>query len=249
MPFPDEFYNLRIELDTKNFDFSQADLDQMEDGLNPLRDPVQRFPVSDLYITVTYHPTPNDYHVRTSLVLPSRTLLTGDRDVNPLTAWNRCVRKLVSKLAAYKENLELTEERRKAQEGTVQEVVPEAEPEVDKLHQAVEAGDYAAFREATYVYEEAVRKRAGRWIGRYPEFETELGISYKLDDLVEETFLNAFEYFQQRPQNLRLGRWLEALIDPSVKALLKNPEAEQQNIEAVRNLRDAASEEKADRED
>ena len=248
MPFPDEFYNLRIELDTKNFDFSETELEQMEEALNPLREPVRDFPVSDLYITVTHHPTPSDYHVRASLVLPSRTLLTGERDVNPLTAWNRCVRKLVSKIAAYKQSMDATDEKRKASAGTLQEVVPAAEPDAEKLQQAVETRDYAAFREATYVYEEAVRKRAGRWIKRYPEFEAELGLSFKLEDLVEEVFLYAFEYFAQRPQNVRLGQWLEELIDPSVKALLRNPETEQENIEAVRSMREASAAERTDRE-
>lgn len=244
MAFPDTLYNLRIELDTKNCDFAQDELDKMEEALDPLREPVRTFPVSDMYITVTFHPTPENYHVQASLVLPGRTLHTGDRDVNPLTAWSRCVRKLVHKVTAYKDNLAAKEEQRKAQEGTVQEVVPEAEPDAQQLQEAVEAGDPAAFRRATYVYEEPVRKRAGRWIQRYPEFENQLGDTFTLEDLVEEVFLNAFEHFNERPKELRLGQWLEELIDPSVKALLKHPDAEQENIEAVRTLRETEADTK-----
>ena len=238
MRFPDESYNLRIELDTKHCELSQAELEKMEAALDSLREPVRNFPVSDFYITVTHHLTPNDYHVRTSLILPGRTLFTGERDVNAVSAFSRCVRKLLSKLKAYKEELSAKPQREKVQEGTVHEVIPEAEPDVDQLRGAILAGDYAAFRRATYVYEEAVRKRAGRWSARYPAFEAHLGFTFTLDDLVEEVFLNAFEQFERRPDELRLGEWLEDLIDPSVKALLKNPEEEYANLEAVRTYRE-----------
>lgn len=249
MQFSDQSHNLRIELDTKNFDFSPPELERIKETLDPLREPVRDFPVSDLYITVTRHPAPDDYHVRTSLVLPGRTLFTGDRDTNALSAWNRCVRKLVSKVTAYKESLAAKSERTKAQEGTAQEVVPTAAPDANGLRQSVESGDYPAFRQATYAYEEAVRKRAGRWVERYPEFEARLGVTFTLSDLVEEVFLNAFERFDQRPQALRLGEWLESLIDPSVKALLENPDVEQENIEAVRTLHETSPEGKASNEE
>jgi len=243
MQFSNESHNLRIELDTKNFEFSSQELAKIEDALAPLRGPVRDFPVSDLYITVTRHAASNDYHVRASLVLPGRTLFTGDRDENPLSAWSRCVRKLVNKVTGYKDNLAAKPERTKTQEGTAQEVIPAAAPDAEKIRRSVEAGDYAAFREAAFVYEEALRKRAGRWIERYPEFEAQLGAGFTLSDLVEEVFLNAFERFDQRPGNLRLGEWLEGLIEPSVKALLENPDAELENIEAVRTLGESATEE------
>jgi len=234
MRFADQSYNLRIELDTKHCSLSQAALEKMENALKPLRQPVSTFPVSDLYITVNHHPIPDDYHVRVSLVLPGRTLFTGERDINAVSAFSRCVRKLVGKLKAYKESLSAKPEREKAEEGTLQEVVPAAEPDADQLRASVADGDYAAFRRATYVYEEGVRKRAGRWIERSPDFEARLGTAFTLDDLVEEVFLNAFEHFEQWPDELRLGQWLEQLIDPSMKALLEDPEAERENIEAVR---------------
>ncbi len=242
MRFADQSYNLRIELDTKHCSLSQAALEKMENALAPLRQPVSTFPVSDLYITVNHHAIPNDYHVRVSLVLPKRTLFTGERDKNPVSAFTRCVRKLVGKLKAYKENLSAKPERVKAEEGTLQEVVPAAEPDAPLLRASVAEGDYAAFRRATYVYEEGVRKRAGRWVERYPNFEDRLGIAFTLDDLVEEVFLNAFEHFDRWPDELRFGQWLEHLIDPSMKALLQDPEAERQNIDAVRAYQETSTE-------
>ncbi len=244
MQFADESYNLRIELDTKHCTLSEAAVEQMEEALAPLREPVRPFPVSDFYITVVHHPTPDDYHVRTSLVLPGRTLFTGERDINPISAFNRCVRKLVNKLRAYKDNLEAKPERSRAREGTVQEVVPEAEPNAEQLNNAIAQRDYEAFWRATYVYEESVRKRAGRWSERYPDFEAGLGTAFTLEDLVEEVFLNAFEHFERRPDELRLGEWLESLIDPSVKALLKDPEAELANVDAIRTYRETAQEQR-----
>jgi ribosome-associated translation inhibitor RaiA len=244
MRFSDQSHNLRIELDTKNFEFSSGELEKLEEHLAPLRDPVRNFPVSDMYITVVYHPTPHDFHVRTSLVLPGRTLFTGERDDNALSAWSRCVRKLVTKVTAYKDQMDAKSERAKSQKGTAQEVIAASEPDVEHVRASVEQGDYPAFREAMYVYEEAVRKRAGRWIERYPEFERRLGVSVSLEDLVEEVFLNAFERFDQRPEAVRIGRWLEDLIDPSVNALLKDPETERENIEAVRTLREASDQQR-----
>ncbi len=242
MQFSDNSHNLRIELDTKNCRLSQPELEKMERALDPLRDPVRDFPVSDLYITVIHHHTPDEYHVRSALVLTGRTLFTGDRDAQPLTAWSRCVRKLVSKLTAYKEDLEAKPERTRRQEGKAHEVLPTQEPDAAWIDQAVERGDYAAFREATLVYEEPVRKRAGRWIERYPEAAAELGRSFTLADLVEEVFLNAFEGYADRPDAVPFGQWLEDLIDPSLKAVWRDPAHEKEVLSAVRTYRDAAAE-------
>lgn len=48
---------------------------------------------------------------------------------------------------------------------------------------------------------------------------------------------NVFEQYEDTPNALRLGKWLEELIAPSVKALLYAPEAEQQRIVAGRSWR------------
>jgi hypothetical protein len=240
--FSDQIRNLRIELDMKSCQLPDSELQRMERAVGPLADPVRDFPVSELYMTVIHHQTPDDYHVRASLVLPKRTLFTGDRDKFVYPAWTRCIRKLVKKVTAYKEQLSLKSERTKTQEGTVQEVLPTQEPDAEELRRALQENDYAAFRGATLVYEESVRKRAGRWIKRYPEFQATLGESVTLADLVEEVFLNAFEHYGKKPHQVRLGKWLEDLIDPSVKALLRDPEAEQENIDAVRTWRESAGE-------
>lgn len=235
MTCSDTSENLHIELDTKDCQLSSDEITKMEGMLGPLREPVRQFPVSDLYVTVTHYARSGDYHVGTSLVLTGRTLFTGERDENPVSAFGRCVRKLIHRLAAYKDNLAAEPERKKAQHGTVQEVVPTQEPDAEQLSQAVADNDYGAFRDAMVVYEEPIRKRVGRWIQRYPEFEARLGTTYVLDDLVEEVILNAFERFTDMPQAMRLGEWIKELIDPSVKDMMNHPEREHANIDAVRS--------------
>ena len=243
MQYSDESYNLRIELDTKNCELSASELEKMTAGLAPLREPLKNFPVTDLYITVEYTEPTEHYHVKTALVLSGKTLFTGDDDTEHYPAFHRCVRKLVGKVSAYKGDLEGTPELSKQQKGTHHDVVPDREPDAEQLNRAIAEGDYATFREALFVYEEPVRKRVGRWVSRYPEVDAQLGDHITLADIVEEVFLNAFERWDARPQALRLGVWLEQLIDPSIKVLLKDRVAEMENISFARSLRGAAAEE------
>ena len=88
-------------------------------------------------------------------------------------------------------------------------------------------------------YEEGVRKLVGRWVQRYPQFEADLGAGAKIADVVEDVFLLAFEGYQQRPMDVPLGTWLQGLIDPALKALQQNPDAELENIEMARSARAA----------
>jgi len=238
VPFPDTTYNLRIELDTHNCELSPAEIEHFEQGLQPLRKPVEKFPVSDLYITVSFQPRSNAYRVNTALVLSGRTLAAGDLEQNAYTAFERCVRKLVRRLEHYHADLDDEAERAKQEKGTHQEVLPEREPDGKALNLAIEEQDYAAFRRKMDVYEEPIRKRIGRWVTRYPEIDARIGDDLRLADMVEEVFLNAFERWDDRPREVRLGEWLEQLIDPSVRLLAEHPSRELENIEFVRSIRD-----------
>ncbi len=238
MAFPKQAHNLRIELDTKNCELSPAALAKYEAGLEPLRDPVKKFPVSDLYITIAYQPRSQIYRVKTVLVLPGRTLAAADIDRYAYTAYERCIRKLIRKLLAYQESMSAIDELTKYQKGTQHAVVPEQEPDVQAMEAAVRNADYSAFREAAYVYEAPLRNRIGRWVERYPEMERMLGSEFTLADMVEEVFLNAFERYDERPNNVPLGEWLEQLIDPSLKLLAENPDEEWENIQFARTLRE-----------
>jgi ribosome-associated translation inhibitor RaiA len=236
MVYSDESYNLRIELDTKHCELTGDEIRKMEEDLGTLRKLVEEFPVANLYVTVVYHPRSTDYHVKTSLALPGRTLFTGERDEQVHPAYDRCVRKLVRKVNDYKADLQQRAELSKRQQGTHQTVSPAGTFEVGAAEQAVEIGDYVEFRRALDGFEEPLRKRIGRWIQRYPEIESRLGQDIKIADLVEEVFLNAFEQFANRPHEVPPGDWLQELIDPSVQALLGAPDEEFANISFARSL-------------
>lgn len=238
MPFSDTSYNLRIELDTKGCELSAAEIEHFERALRPLRNPVEKFPVSDLYITVIFQPRSNAYRVTTALVLTGRTLATGDLDLHPYSAFERCVRKLIRKLDNYEHDLGAEEDLHKHQLGTQHDIIPDMEPDAESLERAVENQDYTLFRETLLDYEEPVRLRIGRWVQRYPEIETRIGADLTLADMVEEVFLNAFERWPSRPAQLRLGEWLEQLIDPSIRLLADHPDEELENIDFVRTMRE-----------
>jgi len=236
MPYSNEGPSLRIELDAKNCNFSPEALDDIQQALNPVRDLIRDFPVSDLYVTIYFGQRNNEYRVKTALVLPGRTLATGDHDPHADAAVERCARKLARRVEDYKEQMSGKPERAKVAEGTHQEVVPEQEPDVAVLGRAVGEGDYRHFRHAMFVYEEAIRKRIGRWVQRYPDLDARIGRSVPIADIVEEVFLNAFEQYRRRPASWRMGRWIESLIDPSIRALIEHPDEELENIEMVRSL-------------
>jgi ribosome-associated translation inhibitor RaiA len=243
MAYANQKYNLRIQLDTKHCNVSPGEVAKMETALGHLARVAETFPVSDLYIYVRHHARSNDFHVKTSLVLPGRTLFTGDRDVAMYPAFERCVSKLVQKVEAYKRDLSNTVEVAKHEKGTRQEVHPDRDPDPRTLAEAVGGADYAAFRRATLGYEEPLRKRVGRWIQRYPEVEAQIGKCLEVADIVEEVFLNAFERYEHRPSGPSLGEWLEGLIDPSVRALLDHPDEEKENVNFARTLTEAAAQE------
>jgi len=88
------------------------------------------------------------------------------------------------------------------------------------------------------VYDESLEKRVGRWIQRYPEIEGQLGEELTISEIVEEVYLNAFDQFATRPV-VRLGEWLESLIDPSVQLLLKQPDDEKANLSFIQSAKTA----------
>jgi hypothetical protein len=75
---------------------------------------------------------------------------------------------------------------------------------------------------------------------RYPQAGARVGDGLRIGDVVEGVFLNAFERFGQRPVELPLNQWIDGLIDPSVKVILRHPDEEGENASLARTLRDAA---------
>ncbi len=112
---------------------------------------------------------------------------------------------------------------------------------VEEIQAAIDDDDYLRFRKALMPFEEPMRKRIGRWLQRYPQIEAQLGGDFKIADIVEEVFLNAFEQFPKRVADVPPGNWLESLIDPSVQAILQSPSQEFENISFVRTMREVES--------
>lgn len=237
MQFSDQAYNLRIETDSGNYRISPAEQDKMDRDLDTLRKLVATFPVAELKIELTQQ-NPGYIRAATSLRLPARTLFAADEDDYLHPAWERCIRRLVKKVEAYKAKLGNRPVYEKQAEGTLHDVQPNQLPDNDELHKAVDEMDYDRFRDLLAVYDESLENRVGRWIQRYPEIEVQLGQGLNISEIVEEVYLNAFDQFADRPP-LRLGEWLESLIDPSVQLLLKQPDEEKANLSFIQSAKAA----------
>jgi hypothetical protein len=231
--------HLRVELTTKACDIPPDERARLQTSLAVLAGLVEDFPDPTLWIDVIYHPQSNVYHVASKLKWPGRTIFTGEQDPYLDTALQRCLRKVIRKTETYKEHPDreavAAAERRDFLDREI--VAPEA-PDAGPLGQAAEAGDYRTFRTALAGYEEWLRKRVGRLVQRIPEAQARLGKELLLGDIVEEVYLNAFEQFTRRPTVVRLSEWIEGLIDPSIRALLRHPGEEAEAASMARTLRE-----------
>lgn len=236
MTYSNETYDLRIVTDWGQYRVTPAESEKMDSDLDTLRKVVADFPVSELKIEITQHST-RRIHVATSLRLPSRTLFTADADEQMHPAWDRCVRKLIHKVTAYKERLANRPAYSKQAQGTVHRVNPSMDPNLQDVERAVRELDYPAFREALAVYDDSLEARVGRRVERYPDVASRLGDGLVISEIVEEVYLNAFERYNDRPP-LRLGEWLESLIDPSVRTLAENPAEEKENLSFIQTAKD-----------
>jgi len=235
----DRSEKLQVKIDTHHCRLSSQEMTKFQDGLAALRRTTENFPVADLHVLVSFRTRNNEYSVKTSLILPGATLVASDHDVMALAAAERCVDNLMRKLKDYKDRLGNVPERQKAEKGTRRELQPTADPDPAAIESAIQTGDYAAFRDITQGYEEPVRQHVGRWVGRDPAADAAIGTRFTIADVVEEVFLTAFETFDDRPQGLRFGDWVDSLIDPAVKQLLRHPE-ELESVSLARTLQGVA---------
>jgi hypothetical protein len=239
MQYTEERYHLEVEITVKECNIPPDELARMQRLLEPLGEAVEEFTSSQVSITVIRHPRSGDHHVAARLTLPTGSVSAEDRDTYLDSAFQRCVARLVPKVQEARRRPRPPEaaaaERLTALDRDV--VAPE-DPDAGPLGEAVRAGDYRPFRLALAGYEEWLRNRVGRWVQRFPEAEARVGRRLRIGDLVEQVYLNAFESFLERPTDLRLSDWLERLIDPSLKALLRHPDEEGENASLARTLRE-----------
>jgi len=232
--------HLHVEIATKACDIPAEERARLQSALAALADAVTAFPEPALWIDAIFHPRSKVYHVECKLKLPGRTLITGEEDPYLDAALQRCARKLLRKAEAYQDHPDreavAAAERREALGKEM--AAPEA-PDTGPLAEAAAAGEYRPFRTALAGYEEWLRKRVGRLIQRVPEAQARLGRELLLGDVVEEVYLNAFERFTRRPTAVPLSAWLESLIDPSIRALLRHPDEEAQAASMARTVRES----------
>lgn len=221
---------LQVLFDVHQYPLAAAEQQHLHDGLEGLARQVAHFPVADLHIMIEGNARSNDVAVKLTLLLPGTTLVTNDHDQALHAAFERALNSLLHSLQGYKDRLGQVAERQKTEKGTHQALHAEGSLDAQALQQAVDAGDFVAFHNALLSYEEGLRKRVGRWIQRFPEFEAQIGRGLEIADVVEDVFLMAFEGYAQRPLDLPFGTWLENLIDPAVKALRTNRDDELENI-------------------
>jgi hypothetical protein len=239
MEYTDKRYHLHVNFETKECRLPPDELGRMEDSLEPLGIAVEEFPSSEARFKIIYHPQRDDYHVEGKVKLPGKTLQTGDWDQYLDSAFQRVVRKLTRKAEAYRDHpderaVELAEQRAVIEESILMPEDPHAGP----LGEAVDAGDYRAFRNLLSPYDEWLNGRAGRWVQRFPEAEVRLRRDFVISDLVEEVYLNAFERFAHRPTEVPFHEWLDSLLDPSLKMLLQHPDDETENARLAETLRE-----------
>ena len=105
MRYTDEVFDLRVQIQARQYQLGRGMRERMESELDSLRKLVRTFPVADLHVDLARHPRKKDFHVKVTLRLPQKTLFTGERDERPERAYEQCIRKLVNKVKAYKEAL------------------------------------------------------------------------------------------------------------------------------------------------
>jgi ribosome-associated translation inhibitor RaiA len=230
---------MRVLFDVHHCRLTPGEKDKMRDSIEALARQVENFPLSDVHVLVERNQRSNDYSVKVTLILDGATLVGNDHDIAIQTAFERCLDSLAENVQAYKDRLGQVPQRQKQQKRTQQELEPSIDPDAPALDAAVAAGDYPAFRMAVIGYEEALRKRVGRWVERYPEVNAKIGRTLGVADIVDEVFLTAFDCYAGRPKEIRFGDWLEALIDPAVRALQAKPAQELENIDLTRSAVEA----------
>jgi len=239
MKQPNPSEKMRILFDAHQCQLSEQEMAHMRQQLDSLVLQVEAFPLSDVRVLVEYNNRSNDYSVKISLILPGDTLVGNNHDPFVLAAFEGCLMGLEENIRAYKDRLGQVPERQKIEKGTHQDLEPTVQPDGDAIDRAVAGGDYTAFRTATLPYEESLRKRAGRWVERYPDVQARIGKGLEINDIVEEVFLTAFEEYEKRPRQQRLGGGLGRQIDPAIRTLQHRGEEELENINLARSAVEA----------
>ena len=232
--------HLQVGITAKGCQLPVDEKERLQRAIAAVGDSLDGLPGSALGIDVIYHPRSQAYHAEFKLSLPGRTFFTGEEDPYLDSALQRGLQELTREVLAYRKHPDREAVQAAARRAALDDrVVAPEDPDAGPLAEAVRAGDYRRFRNALAGYEEWLRKRVGRWVQRYPEAQARVGGDLLLGDVVEDVYLNAFERFTRRPTAVPLSEWLDGLIDPSLKALMRRPDEEAEAASLARTVRES----------
>ena len=219
-----------VDLDAEGFQPTTAERQLIETEVDRLAPLVAEFPTQILHVNVRYNQNSESYEVKLALVLPGQTFATGNVSESWHGSLETSVQKMVRRIEHYKSVLERDPQHARAVAGTTTEVEPNRQIDGLAVQAAIEAGSYNDFRQLMFPLEESLRDRIGRWIQRYPQIQSMLGERFTIADVMEETFLMAFDNHDQWHPEMFYGQWIESLIDPALKAIAQDPEGELESI-------------------
>jgi hypothetical protein len=229
-------HKLQVHFDAHECDVPADEIRGLADQCDALAVRVGNFPRAELRAYVERNRRSNEFVVKLTLLLSTDTLVTSDHDPQLRQAFGRALDSLERTVEGHLGKLEGTDIRQEREEAAKRQPTVEPGPlDENALAAAARAEEYAAFRAAVAPYEEWLRLRAGRWVERYPEAQAMMSRDFDVLDLMEGTFLSAFENYEHRQREVPFHTWLEGLIDPTVKAFVRDPVHERENVNMARS--------------
>lgn len=229
-------HKLQVHFDTHEFQPAAGELEELSDHLDALALQLGDFPQADVRVVAEWNGRNNEFSVKLALLLPGDTLVTSDHDPVLHAAFRRALDSLELRFKGYKERLEGVDARQQREESARgRAAAATAAPDEAALDAAAAARDYAAFRAAAGPLEDWLRLRVGRWVERYPDAQARMGREFDVLDLTDGVLLAAFEQHPHRHAEVPYRVWLEGLIDPTVKAFVRDPVRERENVNMARS--------------
>ncbi len=218
------------DLDVEGFTPTDSETQHIEAEVDRIQPLVRDFPTQILHINLEYNTNSEEYEVKLALVLPGQTFATGDVSEAWEPSLEKSVQKMIRRIEHYKSTLSGEPAQARTAAGTTMEAEPNRRMDGKQVADAVESGNYTQFRKAMYPIEESLRDRVGRWIQRYPQIQAKLGSRFTIADIVEETFMLAFDRYEHWHPEMFFGQWIETLIDPAMKKIARDPDGELETI-------------------
>ena len=233
---PSSGSTLRTHVEVRHFSPRHGDIEVMRDRLAPLSAATKSFPFANLQVTISFLLPAEEYYVKARLALPGRVLLTGEHDSVMMPPYECCVRKLVHKA-----------ELHRLRDGATAKVAAPIsadknrssnQPNDERLRRAYGKDDCQEFFAELAGHRHTILSHVREWVRRRVGITIDASDERVLDDLVDEVMLSAFERYESRPSSLRIGDWIEILIDPALRSMLGRPDEPNEAVSYARSLRE-----------